>query len=89
MAILNREFRPNGQPDTIELTMLNNYQVEPILPIPFPLEPRNCLRPSLSISGIIGVYVARIYNEVRARPAYMLSRIRKHVDTVEYDEGTK
>jgi len=33
---------------------------------------------SLAFSGIIGVYVARIYNEVRARPAYMLSRIRKH-----------
>ncbi len=33
---------------------------------------------SLAFSGIIGVYVARIYNGVRARPAYMLSRIRKH-----------
>ena len=32
---------------------------------------------SLAFSGIIGVYVARIYNEVRARPTYMLSRIRK------------
>lgn len=37
---------------------------------------------SLAFSGIIGVYVARIYNEVRARPAYMLSRIRKHTDAV-------
>ena len=44
---------------------------------------------SLAFSGIIGVYVARIYNEVRARPAYMLSRIRKHVDRVEYDEASK
>jgi hypothetical protein len=26
--------------------------------------------------GIIGAYVARIYNEVRARPSYMLSRIQ-------------
>ncbi len=32
---------------------------------------------SLAFAGIIGVYVARIYNEVRARPTYMLSRIRK------------
>lgn len=30
----------------------------------------------LAFVGIIGVYVARIYNEVRARPAYVLSRIR-------------
>jgi hypothetical protein len=37
---------------------------------------------SLAFSGIIGVYVARIYNEVRARPAYMLSRVRKHTDAV-------
>jgi glycosyltransferase involved in cell wall biosynthesis len=33
---------------------------------------------SLAFMGIIGVYVARIYNEVRARPAYMLSRIQRH-----------
>ena len=31
---------------------------------------------SLVFSGIIGVYVARIYDEVRARPPYVLSRIR-------------
>jgi len=31
---------------------------------------------SLSFMGIIGAYVARIYNEVRARPSYMLSRIQ-------------
>ncbi|MET0624210.1 MAG: glycosyltransferase family 2 protein [Pyrinomonadaceae bacterium] len=37
---------------------------------------------TLAFSGIIGVYVARIYNEVRARPAYMLSRIRRHTDAV-------
>lgn len=36
---------------------------------------------SLVFSGIIGAYVARIYNEVRARPAYILSRIQKHQDT--------
>jgi glycosyltransferase involved in cell wall biosynthesis len=33
---------------------------------------------SLAFSGIIGAYVARIYNQVRARPTYMLSRVRKH-----------
>ena len=31
---------------------------------------------SLAFMGIIGAYVARIYNEVRARPAYMLSRVQ-------------
>jgi dolichol-phosphate mannosyltransferase len=31
---------------------------------------------TLSFMGIIGAYVARIYNEVRARPSYMLSRIQ-------------
>lgn len=31
---------------------------------------------SLAFMGIIGAYVARIYDEVRARPAYMLSRVR-------------
>jgi dolichol-phosphate mannosyltransferase len=36
---------------------------------------------SLAFMGIIGAYVARIYNEVRARPAYMLSRIQKHQKT--------
>jgi polyisoprenyl-phosphate glycosyltransferase len=33
---------------------------------------------SLLFSGIIGVYVARIYDEVRARPPYVSLRIRKH-----------
>ena len=33
---------------------------------------------SLAFMGIIGAYVARIYNEVRARPTYMLSRIQDH-----------
>ena len=28
--------------------------------------------------GIIGVYVARIYDEVRGRPSYMIAAIRKH-----------
>src|SRR5467141_4102143 len=69
MAILHREFRPNGPPDTIESTMLNNYQIEPILPIPFPLEPRNCLRPRLCV--IIPVYneeqvLSRTYSEISA-----------------------
>ena len=32
---------------------------------------------SLLFTGIIGVYVARIYNEVRARPTYVISRLRK------------
>ena len=36
---------------------------------------------TLAFMGIIGAYVARIYNEVRARPAYMLSRIRTHSKT--------
>jgi len=31
---------------------------------------------SLVFSGIIGVYVARIYDEVRARPSYVMSRFR-------------
>lgn len=44
---------------------------------------------SLAFSGIIGVYVARIYNEVRARPAYMLSRIRKHTDNIKDEEVTR
>jgi dolichol-phosphate mannosyltransferase len=33
---------------------------------------------SLAFSGIIGVYVARIYDEVRARPPYLSLRVRKH-----------
>lgn len=33
---------------------------------------------SLAFMGIIGVYMARIYNEVRARPTYMLSFIKRH-----------
>jgi len=33
---------------------------------------------SLAFSGIIGVYVARIYDEVRARPPYVSLRVRKH-----------
>jgi glycosyltransferase involved in cell wall biosynthesis len=44
---------------------------------------------SLAFSGIIGVYVARIYNEVRARPAYMLSRIRKHQVLTENEQITR
>jgi glycosyltransferase involved in cell wall biosynthesis len=32
---------------------------------------------TLVFCGIIGVYVARIYNEVRARPTYLASRVRK------------
>jgi polyisoprenyl-phosphate glycosyltransferase len=31
---------------------------------------------SLAFSGIIGVYVARIYDQVRARPTYVASRVR-------------
>jgi hypothetical protein len=31
---------------------------------------------SLAFSGIIGVYVARIYDQVRARPTYIASRVR-------------
>jgi polyisoprenyl-phosphate glycosyltransferase len=33
---------------------------------------------SLAFSGIIGVYVARIYDEVRRRPPYISTRLRKH-----------
>jgi glycosyltransferase involved in cell wall biosynthesis len=33
---------------------------------------------ALAFMGIIGVYVARIYNEVRARPPYVLGRVRVH-----------
>lgn len=40
---------------------------------------------SLAFMGVIGVYVARIYNEVRARPTYMLSRVRKHPSGNEND----
>ncbi len=32
----------------------------------------------LAFLGIIGVYVARLYNEVRRRPTYLLSRVRTH-----------
>jgi dolichol-phosphate mannosyltransferase len=33
---------------------------------------------NLTFSGIIGVYLARIYNEVRARPGYIVGRVRDH-----------
>jgi len=45
---------------------------------------------TLAFMGIIGAYVARIYNEVRARPSYMLSRIqaprRKQADENDSDD---
>jgi len=31
---------------------------------------------NLFFVGILGVYVARIYDEVRGRPTYMLGRVR-------------
>jgi dolichol-phosphate mannosyltransferase len=34
----------------------------------------------LFFCGIIGIYVARIYSQVRTRPSYMLSRVRRHED---------
>jgi polyisoprenyl-phosphate glycosyltransferase len=34
---------------------------------------------NLFFLGIVGVYVARIYDEVRGRPAYLVSRIRRRV----------
>jgi dolichol-phosphate mannosyltransferase len=40
---------------------------------------------SLAFMGIIGAYVARIYDEVRARPSYMLSLIKRH----EHPEGNE
>ena len=33
---------------------------------------------NLAFSGIVGVYVARIYDEVRARPRYIVARVREH-----------
>jgi polyisoprenyl-phosphate glycosyltransferase len=34
---------------------------------------------NLFFLGIVGVYVARIYDEVRGRPTYLVSRVRRHV----------
>jgi polyisoprenyl-phosphate glycosyltransferase len=34
---------------------------------------------TLAFVGIIGVYVARIYNEVRARPSYLVGQIEAPV----------
>lgn len=34
---------------------------------------------TLAFLGIIGVYVARIYNEIRARPTYVISLVRRGV----------
>jgi polyisoprenyl-phosphate glycosyltransferase len=33
---------------------------------------------NLTFTGILGVYQARIYDEVRGRPAYILGRVREH-----------
>jgi len=33
---------------------------------------------NLTVTGILGVYLARIYDEVRARPAYIVGRAREH-----------
>ena len=35
---------------------------------------------NLTFTGILGVYLARIYNEVRARPSYIVGQFRSHSD---------
>lgn len=42
---------------------------------------------NLFFAGIVGVYVARIYDEVRGRPTYVAGRVRSHRVTIDVIEG--
>jgi len=42
---------------------------------------------NLFFAGIVGVYVARIYDEVRGRPTYVVARVRPHRANVDAIEG--
>jgi polyisoprenyl-phosphate glycosyltransferase len=42
---------------------------------------------NLFFVGILGVYVARIYDEVRGRPTYLISRVRRRKPNSEEDVG--
>jgi dolichol-phosphate mannosyltransferase len=44
---------------------------------------------NLFFVGILGVYVARIYDEVRGRPTYLVSRIRRRKVRLDSDSGER
>jgi len=44
---------------------------------------------NLCFAGIVGVYVARIYDEVRGRPTYVVGRVRSHRVTVDAIKGAE